>query len=40
MNINFLKSGKNIDASNPELHLKNRDVFIKNGVIEAIRWFT
>ncbi|WP_047415236.1 dihydroorotase family protein [Cellulophaga sp. Hel_I_12] len=35
MNI-LLKAAKIIDASNPELHLKKRDVFIKNGVIEAI----
>ncbi len=35
MNI-LLKSARIIDASNKELHLKKRDIFIKNGIIEKI----
>ncbi len=35
MNI-LLKSAKIVSPSNKELHLKKRDIFIKNGVIEAI----
>lgn len=35
MNI-LLKSAKIVAPSNKELHLKRRDIFIKNGVIEAI----
>ena len=35
MNI-LLKSAKIVSPSNKELHLKKRDIFIKNGVIEDI----
>ncbi len=35
MNI-LLKSARIIDGSNKELHLKKRDIFIKNGIIEKI----
>jgi dihydroorotase len=35
MNI-LLKSVKIVDADNKELHLKKRDIFIKNGTIEKI----
>ena len=35
MNI-LLKAAKIINASNKDLHLKKRDILIKNGVIEAI----
>ncbi|MDX1768293.1 MAG: dihydroorotase, partial [Arenibacter troitsensis] len=35
MNI-LLKSAKIIAPNNKELHLKKRDIFIKNGVIEDI----
>lgn len=35
MNI-LLKSAKIIDANNKDLHLKSRDILIKNGVIEKI----
>lgn len=35
MNI-LLKAAVIVDASKPELHLKKRDIFIKNGKIEAI----
>lgn len=35
MNI-LLKAAKIIDATNTALHLKKRDIFIKNGIIEAI----
>ena len=35
MNI-LLKSAKIVAPNNKELHLKKRDIFIKNGVIEAI----
>ena len=35
MNI-LLKSARIIDGSNKELHLKKRDIFIKNGIIDKI----
>ncbi len=35
MNV-LIKAAKIVDASNKELHLKKRDIFIKNGVIDAI----
>jgi len=35
MNV-LLKSAKIIDATNPTLHLKKRDILIKNGVIDKI----
>lgn len=35
MNI-LLKAAKIIDISNKDLHLKKRDILIKNGIIEAI----
>jgi dihydroorotase len=35
MNI-LIKAAKIVDASNKELHLKKKDIFIKNGIIESI----
>ena len=35
MNI-LLKSAKIVNAPNKDLHLKKRDIFIKNGIIEKI----
>jgi len=35
MNI-LLKSVKIVNESTPKIHLKKRDILIKNGVIEAI----
>ena len=35
MNI-LLKSAKIIDALNKDLHLKKRDILIKNGIIDTI----
>ncbi|MBU2996151.1 dihydroorotase [Cellulophaga baltica] len=35
MNV-LLKAVKIVDASNTELHLKKRDILIKNGIIDAI----